>query len=49
MPFIGSFTGGGSSGSSFTVTEQTLTANRTLTEADAGTWLFDTTDRKSVV
>lgn len=35
--------GSGSSSSSFTVTEETLTASRTLTEADAGTWLFATT------
>ena len=36
------------SGSSFTVTEETLTADRTLTEADAGTWLFETTASRVV-
>lgn len=35
-------------GSSFTVTEETLTANRTLTEADAGTWLFETTANRMI-
>ncbi len=36
------------SGSSFTVTEETLTANRTLTEADVGTWLFATTANRMI-
>lgn len=35
-------------GSSFTVTEETLTADRTLTEADAGTWLFATTGNRVI-
>ena len=35
--------GGEATSASFTVTEETLTADRTLTEADAGTWLFATT------
>lgn len=35
-------------GSSFTVTEETLTADRTLTEADAGTWLFATTANRLI-
>lgn len=44
MPFIGNINGG----SSFAVTEETLTADRTLTEADAGTWLFATTANRMI-
>lgn len=35
-------------GGGFSVTEETLTADRTLTEADAGTWLFETTANRLI-